>query len=388
MIDFLVVEDTESKYLAVKEFIESITHSSHIKNVTSVSSSTALMRHSQYTFLIIDINLPMLDDGTAEKNGGIRILNWLKHNKKKKGACKVPLNIIVLSEYDNLIDQYKDDFDNSRVFAYKYSEFDKNWQIDLKEIIEDHLLKMESSIEKKKLNKVVFSVHGINTYGEWQEKFSDFLKEKDDKIEHFPYKYSYYPVLSFLIPPLRKYEVNNFKKELEFFTNKYPSTSISIVGHSFGTYLIAQSLKEIELSISPKVDNIILCGSVLKPDYNWSDILTRHKISKVLNDCALNDGALLLSQAVAIKLGMAGRVGFIGSYAGIVNNRYFNGGHSCFFDSIIFDDWYNFLNNSIERKHDERKTLTVCDSIINSIILYLPFIMLALIVFGVDWLFF
>lgn len=164
---------------------------------------------------------------------------------------------------------------------------------------------------------------------------------------------------------------------------KHPGCCITLIGHSFGTYLIAKSLKNISQTSTPYFDRIILCGSVLKASYDWDEIIRRHNIKSILNDCALNDRPLVMSQAFAVGLGMAGRVGFKRKHGQLIENRFFNGGHSDFFNSQVFGHWERFIKKGDVVKVNQKQPVTIIDSLCETIILYSPWIIFIILILSI-----
>ena len=55
------------------------------------------------------------------------------------------------------------------------------------------------------MRQLVVTVHGIRTFGGWQEKLEGLLASRDsersEKVEVYNYKYGYFSVLAFVFPP-------------------------------------------------------------------------------------------------------------------------------------------------------------------------------------------
>jgi hypothetical protein len=66
--------------------------------------------------------------------------------------------------------------------------------------------------------QLVITVHGIRTFGNWQERLEALLKDAptlDDDIEVYHYKYGYFSALVFIFPPTRWVVTRRFRKELQ-----------------------------------------------------------------------------------------------------------------------------------------------------------------------------
>ena len=124
---------------------------------------------------------------------------------------------------------------------------------------------------------------------------------------------------------------------------------IDIVAHSFGTHLVGWGLYGVEPDKRPKIHTIILAGSVLKAGFPWRDLLGV-SVERVVNDCGIHDGILLLNQLTVLFTGMAGREGFSGMTGNTFRNRYFEFGHSGYFqvkgrttDAFMREKWISLL---------------------------------------------
>lgn len=180
-------------------------------------------------------------------------------------------------------------------------------------------------------SRLIVSVHGIRTYGHWQERLGALLQAQDERIDYCAYKYGYFSVLAFLIPPLRWLVVRRFRAQLLKLYDERKPTRLDLVGHSFGTHLIAWSLLSVPTSSHLRVNNIILAGSVLRPGFPWHELQASGRVWRIINDCGLNDQILLLNQLAVLFTGMAGRIGLAGFMRDRLQNRYFSGGHSHYF---------------------------------------------------------
>ena len=375
MIDFLIVEDSDNKYSDIETVIKNVRSDFHIKRVDNVSDAIGEIKSRQFSFVLVDLQLPNERNNTSvNAKAGIELIKWIKHNQKRK-KCHPPENILVLSQYKHLIEENSKDMSQTRVFSYLYDSKDEQWKESVKDCIEEFMLRREAVVSKSSDELIVYSVHGINTNGEWQDSFDKYLKEKTEvTISHFPYKYQYYPIYSFLVPPLRRNEVKRMISELEFCARKAPNSTVHLVAHSFGTYVICQALRQIPQENCPKIGNLILVNSVLKSGYDFSQIVSKHKIDKVLCECALNNRILIMSQIFAMGLGMGGRMGFKGGLYKTIRNRFFKGGHSDLFCSAKFTDWFEIIMNKEVVYTDERRKVDIVCALKYSILIAAPYL--------------
>ncbi|SEH40204.1 tetratricopeptide repeat protein [Tardiphaga sp. OK245] len=225
--------------------------------------------------------------------------------------------------------------------------------------------------------RLIITVHGIRTFGNWQERLEQILspEPENDDIFFVHYKYGYFSVLAFLIPPLRWLVVRNFRQELVHWSKQKTWDRIDVVGHSFGTHLIGWGLASLPSFLKPAIHTIILSGSVLKINFPWRD-LTGPNLRRVVNDCGSKDSVLLINQLLVLFTGMAGRVGFSGATHGGFRNRFFVFGHSGYFvddGGKPIDDWMRqywlpvLTGDGAVAALDLRPALTPLDGFIHTI---------------------
>lgn len=389
MIDFLIVEDDDNKYEDVCSLVTSVRSGFYIERADNVKDAINLIKKRKFSFVVVDMQLPN-DKANLDKNSnaGLELIRWIKHNQRKK-KCLPPDNILILSKYQELIEKHNQDFNETRVFSYLYGKEINDWKNQIRSCIEEHLLRTEDNIDKSNEEVILYSVHGINTNGEWQEDLDRFIscQGKVNNLSHQAYKYQYYPIYSFLIPPLRRKEVKRLITDLEFCARRAPNATVHLIGHSFGTYVICKALEMLPFEKSPKIGNIILVNSVLKSGYDFSKIVRKYRIKKIVCECALNDRVLILSQILAFGLGMAGRVGFKGRLYKTILNRYFNGGHSDLFHSSSYTDWLSVINDLPIEEIDHREKITAMTAAKNSLLICSPYLIFAGVVFAMWTLF-
>ncbi|MBR0954965.1 WD40 repeat domain-containing protein [Bradyrhizobium canariense] len=182
-------------------------------------------------------------------------------------------------------------------------------------------------------SRLVVTVHGIRTYGQWQERLEQLLHESllpDQQIDFVNYKYGYFSVFAFILPIFRWIIVRRFRSELISISTAKTYSRIDLVGHSFGTHVIGWSLIGKKARKIPGIHTVLLAGSVLRSGFPWRDLIGT-RVKRVINDCGSKDAVLLLSQFLVLFTGMAGRTGFSGATGSSFRNRYSEFGHSGYF---------------------------------------------------------
>jgi hypothetical protein len=228
------------------------------------------------------------------------------------------------------------------------------------------MARQSAELDPKK--HIVITVHGIRTLGKWQERLADMLRENGSSVYAYPYKYGFFSVLAFVVPPLRFLRVRQFRKDVMTLIAANRDCEISIVGHSFGTHMIGEALANKFSAPPDTIKQVILSGSVLKSNFDWQRLIQQRVVRRVVNDCGIDDRVLLLSQFFVLLTGMAGRIGFFGFTGPNFVNRFFRGGHSHYFldgtgeasDGFMRQYWLPLLVGSEHPKAvDERSDVNV-----------------------------
>lgn len=170
---------------------------------------------------------------------------------------------------------------------------------------------------------LVFLVHGIRDYAEWQESLAQEISGLDPKAMVIPVQYGYFNAFQFLSPLQRNRASRIFADKFIQAKLKHPDTSqVVIAAHSNGTYAVAKAFEKYDFF---KADRLYLAGSVLPRNFN----ITKN-IGTIRNDIANTDWAVgLLCNAIKwidIKIGTAGFHGFK-NIPPKNNNSYLEGPH-------------------------------------------------------------
>src|ERR1041385_1043616 len=86
---------------------------------------------------------------------------------------------------------------------------------------------------------LVVTVHGIRTFGQWQERLESLLRQRDPNIRGFHFKYGYFSTLAFMIPVFRWFVTQKFRRYLQAAIRDGDWHRVDVVAHSFGTHLAA-----------------------------------------------------------------------------------------------------------------------------------------------------
>jgi hypothetical protein len=190
---------------------------------------------------------------------------------------------------------------------------------------------------------LVLTSHGIRTNAPWQEQLADLIEEeaqlRNQKEGSPPIRvtilhndYSYFSIFAFLNPIRRIRETRTFEERLRRFLVSGDYDEIHLVGHSFGTHIIAHSLTKIGSRLGQKIGTVILSASVLKTSFAWERLVGPH-IKRLVNECGDRDVVLVLNALLPfVGSGLAGRRGFVGITGDHFRNRFFLFGHSGYFE--------------------------------------------------------
>ena len=180
---------------------------------------------------------------------------------------------------------------------------------------------------------MVITIHGIRTYGAWQKRLEELLNPEGDpsRVDVWNYNYNFFSSIAFIIPFLRWIETRRFRKKLASNLRDHKYERIDIVAHSFGTHIATWALHQLMQDDFPQIHTLILAGSVLKPEFRWEELYP-HRVKRVVNECGTKDSILIINQLGVWFTGMAGRVGFAAFNSNNFRNRYFELGHSGYFE--------------------------------------------------------
>ena len=121
---------------------------------------------------------------------------------------------------------------------------------------------------------LIVTVHGIRTFGQWQERLEALVTaasagtadSASADVEFVNYKYGYFSVFAFILPFTRWLVVRQFRRTLIELCNAKPRTRIDLVGHSFGTHVIAWALAGLPTDATLQVHTVILAEAFFARD--------------------------------------------------------------------------------------------------------------------------
>ena len=248
--------------------------------------------------------------------------------------------------------------------------------------------KPKSAARSNPTNHLVILVHGINTRALWMGRVKETLERAGFRTELT--SFGQFSLFRFLAPfrLFRRYPVQrvigDIKHALAIYErrNKKPPEKLSVICHSFGTYVIAEILaKNPEL----KWHRIIFAGSVVREDYDF------HKVIDQFDDPLLNEvGTRDFWPALAESAGWG--YGSIGSAQlrrpGTVTRWHKNYAHSDFLTPEFCEEfWVPFLRGEAPKAAADATPMPLWVRIVASLPLrwIIAMIIPALLVYSIIW---
>ena len=357
MTKLLIVDDDKSRLALIKKALLDTfdLKDDQVDESYSINHARTLLRKITYSIVFLDMALPNFDDSkNIDDWGGIKILTDIA-----RGRVEPPDKIIGFTALKDQLEEKEKEFSNIG-FSLDYAKSsDVSWLKDKKEAIR-YAINRSSITRKTEKDYAIVTVHGIRTFGSWQEFLFSGIKEDNDgkDIEHLGFKFAGIDFFTFLFPPLRKKIVYRLENDLISWLQDNKAKEIFFFSHSFGTYLTVKALENIKGDIDVScIKCVVFSGSVLDQDYDFTK-LSHFKNMTIVNDCAVNDTPLLFSEAAVLGTGMAGLTGFRGLSSSKVTNRYFNGGHSMFFNrdgEFLKNYWLPIFRGEVVENSEEIK---------------------------------
>jgi hypothetical protein len=191
---------------------------------------------------------------------------------------------------------------------------------------------------------IVILVHGIRDFALWQSEIRSVLEEEGFKVEAT--NYGRVNLFQFLLPiaALRQRPIEELWKQIRIVKQNNEGALLSIVAHSFGTYVIARLMEQ---KFDARFHRIIFCGSVVRYGFPFEQFQNRFS-SPILNEVGTRDIWPAIAESITTGYGSAGTYGF---RRPLVRDRWHDGAHHGFFLSGEFCQkfWVPFLKDGAIR---------------------------------------
>ena len=134
-------------------------------------------------------------------------------------------------------------------------------------------------------SRLVIPIYGIRSDADWIPKFTFLASSGGWAVAPFVYGFENGLILR---DEKRKAEVvNDFRLWLDEIRKTFHG-SISIVAHSFGTYIVGRYLTTAG-DLVERFGGIVLAGSILNTEYDWTNFLQSETVNMVMNTRSAND---------------------------------------------------------------------------------------------------
>jgi len=206
---------------------------------------------------------------------------------------------------------------------------------------------LQPSVDKN-INEVVFILHGIRDLGRWSADFEDAIDkgyaDRRKRLAIVSSRYGYFGMGPFLFPKVRERYVRWFMDQYTETIARYPEVDpkhIKFFGHSNGTYILAEALKNYK---SMEIDRVVFAGSVVRREFEWSKLEIENdparngspRVRMVTNYVGTQDWVVALFPRLFEMRWLSwldnrvGSAGFNGFTDGMVNNITISGAHGAF----------------------------------------------------------
>lgn len=181
-------------------------------------------------------------------------------------------------------------------------------------------------------DRVVFVLHGIRaTNRTWVKQTIDAITARWPSVKAIGDQYGYISALRFAIPMTRRRHLTWFQDAYSEALAHNPRATFDFIGHSNGTYLFGESLRQIP---GMSFNRAVLVGSVLPSEYDWSERMQSGQIQALRVDGSSRDWPVGWLCSALRGLGMTdvGTGGFDGFIAAGAASKqeflWYRGGHS------------------------------------------------------------
>jgi len=204
-------------------------------------------------------------------------------------------------------------------------------------------------MDQPAVKPIVVLIHGIRTHASWAEMVAA-VTEPACGVRVIPLRYGYFDVFRFLCPFFtRNAPIQRIVRELRDIRADNPTSEISVIAHSFGTYALVKALAEREV----RLHRVILCGCIVAEDFRRADYRSQLGADDILNDCGTHDIWPVLARSVTWGYGASGTFG-LGTTG--VRDRFNKFSHGDYFNREFVEQyWVPFLKTGEVRPTDWEK---------------------------------
>jgi hypothetical protein len=169
------------------------------------------------------------------------------------------------------------------------------------------------------------------------------------KVE--PTNYGRFNLLKFLLPFwfFRRQAIEDVWKQIRVVVSNNPNAEISVIAHSFGTFVVSHMMTE---GFELKFHRVIFCGSVVPYDFRFEQIQERF-VPPIMNEIGTRDIWPAIAESITTGYGSAGTYGF---RRPLVRDRWHIGARHGYFLKAAFCEryWIPFLRDGEIVRDSER----------------------------------
>ena len=195
--------------------------------------------------------------------------------------------------------------------------------------------------------QVVVLIHGIRTWARWYTSVSEQLTDAGFEVERT--NYGRFDLVRFLLPVpwFRKRAVANVSRDLRDVFDTHQDQLVSVIAHSFGTYILSRILAE---SPNLRFYRVIFCGGIVPNQFRPADYPDRIQWP-LLNEVGTRDIWPAVAESVTWGYGATGARGLQRPRS---FDRYHHGArHSAFLTAEFCRDyWVPFLRGEWPKPAD------------------------------------
>lgn len=328
----LIVDDDKARTASLTNFLigQQVVSPDEIYASSNVDDAVVKLKNFHFDVMILDVVIPKRDLEKADSKYAFSLLYKINRSRE----IKKPSKIIGITGYLEDLGNFREKFEEYCLVVIEANRTSAGWRAKIAQYIDyDYLAQAHREISNAEVN--VITIHGIRTFGEWQNRLRNLAHTNLAAIPFHSYRYGYTSFLALFHKRSHEKHMGRLRSKLRGIVASCPNVNFVFFAHSFGTFLLVETLRlMLKEGEQIPVKTVVLSGSVLKCDYDLS-FLSNSGI-RVINDCAHSDYVLWLSEAFVPGLGMAGKLGFYGFENSLLVNRFFLGGHSSYFDGDDF----------------------------------------------------
>jgi len=328
----LIVDDDGARTASLTNFLigQRVVGSDEIYTASNVDDAVVKLKNFHFDVMVLDVVIPKRESEKADSKYAFSLLYKIRHSQH----IKKPSKIIGITGYLEDLGSFRQRFEDYCLVVIEANRTSAGWRAKIAQYIDyDYLAQAHRGLSIAEVN--VITIHGIRTFGEWQNRLRNLTHANLAEIPFHGYRYGYTSFLALFHKKSHEKHVGRLRSKLRGIVASNPNSNFVFFAHSFGTFLLVETLRLMwKQGEKIPAKTVVLSGSVLRSDYDLS-FLSDGGV-RVINDCAHSDYVLWLSEAFIPGLGMAGKVGFYGFENSMLVNRFFLGGHSSYFDGDDF----------------------------------------------------